>query len=173
MTWRLSGWCLLCLHFFFPEPYREQILAAQTIITSCSDSLLPFHIATAIVVLLYIIQAGDLAFEWSAFILHHVLVFIFVMTEYYHRKWRLTCTCALFWSIRWMNSSNIYLEHPFRGCLRCVLFGVLSARKYCWHGALRWCWIFFVHEFCYVCIPIQMLYEVYFDKHIINDEDIV
>lgn len=173
MLWRLGGWFLLLMHLFFPEPYREQLLAAQSIFITLAPKIMSFHIASALLCLLYVCQTDDIAFEWAAFILHHLLVFVFVISEYYFNEWRYTFGCVLFWSIRWMNTTNIYAEHPIRGCVRCLLFGFLTARQFSCVHALKWCWIFFVHEFCYVCIPVQMLHEVYFGRSVANTEEIV
>jgi len=173
MIWSVGGWCLLLLHFFFPEPYREQILASQLIISTFAPKLMSFHMASILTTFLYVIQTGPVVFEWSPFILHHLMVFTFVMSEYYYREWRFTCACVLFWSVRWMNSNNIYSEHPSRGLIRCILFAFVTFRHFSSPKAIRWSWIFFVHEFCYICVPIQMLYEVYFVSSVMDPLDIV
>jgi len=63
--------------------------------------------------------------------------------------------------LRWMNVSNIYVDHPFRAFFRCVVFGLVVIRDFDVERSLRWCWIFLVHEFFCIFVPVQMLYEVY------------
>jgi hypothetical protein len=164
MLWKIGGWVLLISHFWWDAPYREQILALQTIISTLAPSLMPFHLATVFVVFLYLVQLGDNVTEFVPLVLHHVIVFISVLSEYYFKEWRYTCAVVLCWSMRWMNPSNIYLEHPLRAMLRCILFGVLISRQFSLERAIRWCWLFLVHESLYIFVPVQMLYEVYMKK---------
>ena len=117
------------------------------------------------VVFLYVVQLEDNVTELVPMVLHHVIVFMSVLSEYYLKELRYTCVVVLCWSVRWMNPSNIYVEHPLRAMLRCVLFGVLISRQFSLRSALRWCWIFLVHESLYIFVPVQMLYEVYMKKN--------
>jgi len=164
MLWKIGGWVLLTSHFWWDAPYREQILAVQTVLSTFAPSLMPFHLATAFVVFLYLVQLGDTVTELVPLVLHHVIVFISVLSEYYFKEWRYACCVVLCWSVRWMNPSNIYLEHPLRGMFRCVLFGALISRRFSLESAMRWCWLFLVHEALYIFVPVQMLYEVYMKK---------
>ena len=151
-------------HLWWSAPYREQILALQTVVATLAPSLMPFHLATVFVVLLYIVQLEDNTTELVPLVLHHVIVFISVLSEYYFKEWRYTCGVVLCWSVRWMNPSNIYLEHPLRAVFRCVLFGALTSRQFSLEGAMRWCWLFLVHESLYIFVAVRMMYEVYMKK---------
>lgn len=161
MLWKFVGWPILLLHFFFPNPYREQLLAIQSLCMTFSPCVYPYHVATSVVLLLYLINLNESSVDLVLELLHHVGVFVAVVSEFYFREWRYTCFMLLFWSLRWMNTSNIYVDHPFRACLRCVLFGLVVCRDFSLERSFRWCWILIVHEFFCIFIPVQMLYEVY------------
>lgn len=161
MLWKIGGWILLLIHFFFPNPYREQLLAIQTVLITFCDRLMPFHIATYIVLLLYLLNLNESSVDVVIELMHHVVVFVAVISEFYFREWRYTCWVLLLWSLRWMNVSNIYVDHPFRAFFRCVVFGLVVIRDFEVERSLRWCWIFLVHEFFCIFVPVQMLYEVY------------
>lgn len=164
MLWRAGGWLLLLLHFFFPPPYREQILAIQTVLCTLSPQTQPFHVATVIVCLLYLIGLTEIEYAAVPMLLHHVAVFVSVISEFYFREWRYTCWVLLCWSLRWMNPSNIYVDHPVRALFRCVLFGLLVQRDFSIDKSVRWCWIFMVHECFCILVPVQMLYEAYAER---------
>ena len=164
MIWRSCRWFLLLFHFFLPPPFREQLLAIHTVLLTLTPAVLPIHIATGFVVLLFFGKFSEIASESVPMILHHLVVFMYIWSEYYLKEWRYTCGVVLCWSVRWMNPTNIYSEHPFRAVVRCALFGLMSCRHFSWSKSVRWCWIFLVHEFFYVLIPVQMLYEVYMKK---------
>jgi len=161
MLWKIGGWILLLVHFFFPAPYREQLLAIQTVLVTFCDRLMPFHIATYIVLLLYLLNFNETSVDITIELMHHMIVFVAVISEFYYREWRYTCWILLLWSLRWMNVSNIYVDHPFRALFRCLVFGLVVIRDFDIERSLRWCWIFLVHEIFCIFVPIQMLYEVY------------
>jgi hypothetical protein len=161
MLWEFGGWLLLLCHFFFPDPYREQLLAAQTVFIAFCPKLMSFHVATGIIWLLYLLNLNESSLDLVVELAHHVAVFISVISEFYFKKWRWTCWIFLCWSLRWMNPSNIYVDHPLRAVLRCVLFGLVTQRNFSLDGSIRWCWIFLVHEGFCILVPIQMLYSVY------------
>ena len=159
--WRLAGWPLLLAHFFLPVPYREQLLAVQTVLISFCPVPMPFHMASGLVAFLFLLGLAEVDGVVLPTLLHHVAVFISVISEFYFKKWRWTCWIFLCWSLRWMNPSNIYVDHPLRAVLRCVLFGLVTQRNFSLDGSIRWCWIFLVHEGFCILVPIQMLYTVY------------
>lgn len=155
---------MLLSHFLFPTPYREQLLALQTVLVTAAPRLEGFHTATAIVTLLYILGVTEMDSVLVPTVLHHVAVFVAVMSEFYFPEWRCSCWVLLGWSMRWMNPSNLYapgLIGALRAVCRCVLFGAVSYTNFSVAKSVRWCWIFLVHESFCLLVPIQMLYEVY------------
>tara|TARA_B110001450_G_C17441844_1_gene408282 strand:- start:20 stop:547 length:528 start_codon:yes stop_codon:yes gene_type:complete len=170
MLWKVGGWFLLLIHFFFPEPYREQILAFQTILITFSPKILSFHIATGIIVCLYLLNLNESSIDIVAELAHHAAVFIAVISEFYFRAHRYTCWVLLFWSLRWMNVSNIYVESPWHAFVRCCIFGFVVHRDFSLDRAIRWCWVFIVHEFFCIFVPVQMLYEVYHSSVVLRPE---
>lgn len=159
--WKIGGWLLLFVHFFLPVPYREQVLALQTVLVSFAPKLMPFHVATGIIAFLFLLGMTETDTVVLPTLLHHVAVFISVISEFYFKEWRWTCWIFLCWSLRWMNPSNIYSAHPLIALLRCVVFGFVSQRDFSFDSSIRWCWIFLVHEGFCILIPVQMLYSVY------------
>mgnify|MGYP006085576901 CR=1 FL=1 len=167
MLWKFGGWGLLLLHFFFPDPYREQILAAQTVFVTFCPTVMPFHMATGIIWVLYLLNLNESSVDIMVELAHHVAVFIAVISEFYFREWRYTCWLMLFWSLRWMNVSNIYVEEPWRALFRCCVFGFVVHRDFSVDRAIRWCWVFLVHEFFCIFVPVQMLYQVYMSRDVV------
>ena len=161
MLWEFGGWLLLLGHFFFPDPYREQLLAVQTVLITFCPKVMSFHVATGIIWLLYLMNLNESSLDLVVELAHHVAVFITVLSEFYCREWRYVCWVTLFWSLRWMNVSNIFVTSPWRAFFRCCVFGFVVHRDFSVDRSIRWCWVFIVHEFFCIFVPFQMLYEVY------------
>ena len=161
LWWKFGGWILLLSHFFFPSPYREQILAVQTVLISFSHQLMPFHMATGIITSMFIFGMTTTETDVLPTLLHHVAVFISLISEFHFKEWRWTCWIFLCWSLRWIHPSNVYSDHPLKAFFRCVVFGFVTQRNFSFETSIRWCWTFMVHEGFCILIPIQMLYSVY------------
>lgn len=169
MRWQGLGWPLLCVSFFMPRPIQEQCIAAQTLLCGLlSDQPCSFHVATIVVSVSYFIQQGHHD-SVAALILHHIMVAIATVIQYTNTRWAPAMWTALCWSARWLGTLLLFgpHEHPVRGCVKCMLFFCVVYSRQSWgapytlRGGFKWCWILVVHEISWVCIPIQMLYEVY------------
>lgn len=162
MICRPLAWTLLLVHFFVHEPYREQLLAVETILCAMCKDRKPLHIVSFFVVVIYFVQSSHEWILWTQ-CLHHFVVLCSILAEYYVSEWHLWSWITLCWSIRWLNSVSMYYEHPLRAALRCVVFGFVAQRRFAktFKDGFKWCWILLVHEFAFVMLPVQMLYEVY------------
>jgi len=167
MRWAI-GWPFLILSLFLTEPFREQVLALQTIICTFFGKGYTFQLLTLIFVISFFIET-QMHDNITVQILHHCIVLCTVIVQYIDNKHRYFCWCLLLWSVRWLGSVNIY-DQPIRTSIKCiVLVLVLKGR---WRPALerplseefKWCWVLFVHEFVCLLLPVQLLYEVYVCK---------
>lgn len=167
MLWRPLAWALLLLHFFFPEPFREQILAVQTVFSASHRRFDAVHIATVFVTVFYFVKTEH-HWHWLTFACHHAVVLGCTLSEYYFHEWRYWSWILLCWSVRWLASLDMYAS-PLHGAIRCAMFGIVSRgdmlmsrrRVTTFRDGFKWCWILMVHELAWVFLPAQMLYEVY------------
>lgn len=152
-----------------PPHVQEQFIAAQTILCCIlSETPQTYHIATMIVVITFFTQQGHHD-SIPSLILHHVIVCVAVIVQYTNAKYAPLVWTSLCWSARWLGTLLLFgpHEHPFRGCMKCLLFfSVVYSRRswglpYTIIDGFKWCWILVVHEIVWLCIPVQMLYEVY------------
>ena len=169
MRWQFLGWPLLCVSFFMPTPIQEQCIAGQTLLCALlADQPQSFHVATIVVVISYFTQ-HKLHDSMAALILHHVIVAMAIVIQYARTRFAPFMWTALCWSARWLGTMLLFgpREHPLRGCIKCLLFFCVVYSRQSWGvpytilDAFKWCWILIVHELAWVCIPVQMLYEVY------------
>lgn len=170
MIWRALSWCLLFTHFFAHEPYREQILAVQTITCALQPTFNSLHIITFIIAILYFVQTEHRPDIWIS-VVHHLVVACCILCEYYMKEWHLWSWLVLCWSIRWLSSIHLYQEHPIRACIRCMVFAILVQKRFTktFKEGFKWCWILLVHEIAWCALPFQMLYEVYKKKEFVED----
>jgi hypothetical protein len=160
---RYVGWPLLLAHFFVAPFWREQILALQTLICAATG-MQSYHAATLVLLFVNLAELGenDTIVQIA---LHHVVVALAVLMEYYQKDRVVPWLCAA-WSVRWLGSIHLY-QSPERSCLRCVVFGVVANWQRKWskgeEGPYRKViWILLVHETMWCVLPVQMLYEIYF-----------
>jgi hypothetical protein len=169
MKWIVSylGWVALWISFFCPPVQREQIIAVETLLcTFLPPSAL--HVVVVTFVLVYFTQTGHRSELWAA-VAHHLIIALSVLVQYVDSDYRLRCWLALGWSSRWLGSFLIYDIHPLRECLKCVLFYIVVqchkswtfSNTYDYKNSFKWLWVLFVHEIVWVCLPVQMLFEVY------------
>ena len=162
MLWRLISNTLLIIHFYLPEPYKEQCLALQTLSCVTIKGKKPEKVLTLSLLVIYFIQTKH---QWEFFtcLAHHFIVFCCVIGEYYFKERNYWSWIFLFWSVRWLSSLDIYEKQAWRACLRCMLFIFISQGHYLktTKNGLRWIWILMVHEIAWCLLPVQMLYEVY------------
>lgn len=159
---RLASWILLLLHFFMDEPYREQLLALQTVCCTLMPELKPLHIVTFFTVVIYFVRIEHQPVFWIS-IIHHAIVCCCILGEYYFQKWHAWSWVILCWSIRWLSSIDTYRDHPARACLRCIVFALVAQKQFVktFKDGFKWSWILLVHEIAWLALPFQMLYEVY------------
>lgn len=162
MKWPV-GWPLLLLSFFAHEPYREQLLAGQTILCCIVQQYYPFHTATAIAIISYFTHQQIANVALTAFILHHVVVFLAVASHYVDTDYKAVVWALTAWSTRWLGTISIF-ETPVRTLIRCLLFRGVASGPWADSKGGKWCWVLFVHEIMWCLLPIQILYEVYHYK---------
>lgn len=167
MICRTFAWGLLLVHFFVHEPFREQMLAIQTVVCALCKDLKPLHIVTFFVVVIYFVQTSHEWLLWSQ-CLHHFVVLSCILAEYYISDWHTWSWILLCWSIRWLGSVSMYYQHPLRAAIRCIVFGLVARPRFAnsFKDGFKWSWILLVHELAFVMLPVQMLYEVYKRKKI-------
>lgn len=167
MICRSVAWTLLLVHFFVHEPFREQVLAVETIVCALSKDLKPLHIVNFFVIIIYFVQTSHHWMVWSQ-CAHHAIVAVCIIGEYYLKEWHFWSWVLLCWSIRWLSSVSMYYQHPVRAALRCVLFGLVAQKRFAktFKDGFRWCWILLVHEIALCALPFQMLYEIYRKKKV-------
>jgi hypothetical protein len=164
MQWIL-GWPLLILSLYLHEPYREQVLAAQTIVCTIIEEKRPFKIITMIYVALYFTQLSEKHHPINIIILHHVIILCISIIQYTNPNYKVLCWTLIIWTSRWLGSVNIYAQ-PIRTTIKSIVlagliqgnWGVRNEER----DGLKWSWILFVHEIAWCVLPIQILYEVYY-----------
>ena len=171
MIW-LGGWPLLILSLFVHEPYREQLLAGQTIVCSMYPEKYNFHTATVIFVIFYFIHPSVHSEHIYTLVLEHIIVACAVVSQYVAPRYTWSIWTLAAWSTRWLTTYSIF-DSPFRTCLKCLLFAGSSSGPWETNHDFKWCWVLFTHEITWVFLPIQILYEVYAGKKKINPLNIV
>jgi len=161
MRWPF-GWPLLILALFAHEPYKEQLLAGQTIICCMTQQLWPFHTATVISIIIYFTHQ-DVRILSSAIILHHLIVVCAIVGQYLEFKYKGIIWVLMIWSTRWLGTISIFYS-PIRSTIKFILFRCIANRPWSENNkyGLKWCWILFTHEIMWCLLPIQILYEVYY-----------
>tara|TARA_B100000683_G_scaffold218506_1_gene214786 strand:- start:767 stop:1276 length:510 start_codon:yes stop_codon:yes gene_type:complete len=159
MIWRPLAWALLLIHFFLPEPFREQVLAIETIVAATNRNMRAIHMVSIFVVVVYFVKTEH-HWHWSTFLCHHAIVLGCTLSEYYFKDWRYWTWILMAWSVRWLASLDIY-AFPLRACARCIVFGVVAGQNPSIGAGFKWCWILMVHELAWFLLPMQMLYEAY------------
>ena len=66
MIWRPLAWALLLVHFFLPEPFREQVLAIETVIAASNRNMRAIHMVSIFVVVVYFVKTEH-HWHWSTF----------------------------------------------------------------------------------------------------------
>ena len=170
MKW-LAEWPLLVLALFVDEPYREQLIAGQTILCSLYPNTHNFHAATAVFVLFYFTHPYTHTQLIHATVLQHIIVACAVASHYVVPKYNRSIWLLSAWSLRWLATASIF-DTPIRTCIKCALFACVSQGP--WRSAcgIKWVWLLFTHEVAWFLLPIQILYEVYSGKKT-NPLDIV
>lgn len=173
MLW-LAGWPLLLLSLFVGAPYREQLLAGQTILCSMYPRRHHFHVATVVFVVFYFTHPETHIQNMAAEILRHVIVACAVVSHYLAPAYQLPIWTLTAWTTRWLPTASLF-DTPLRSLNKCAVFVGVSRGP--WRGQAmdtRWSWILFTHEAAWLLLPIQILYEVYFKtKKNTNTVDIV
>lgn len=159
---RYIGWPLLLVHFFVPVFWREQVLALQTLVCAVTN-VQPYHAAT--VAFLFVHLSEHNTVEWAHVVLHHVVLVSAVLLEYTMLEYRPVRWMVVAWSVRWLGTTNLYLN-PGRSVLRCLVFLFVTNFRQQWstvtnNNYLKTVWILLVHELLWCVLPIQMLYEIY------------
>jgi hypothetical protein len=157
----LIGWPLLLVQFFLIPFWREQVLALQTLICAMVKPQQSYHTATAVV--LFVHLSKTLSDEWVNQILHHIIVAAAVLLEYFVQDYRLVGWVCAAWSVHWLGAAQI---QPIRSCLRYVVFLIVANARKRWadNNYYKTVWILLVHEVTWCIIPVQMLYEIYFQS---------
>jgi len=168
---RYVGWPLLFAHFFVKPFWREQLLALQTLICA-NDSLQSYHAATFVLLFVNFVEnvENDTVVQM---ILHHFVIYSAVLLEYYQKYSIVGWVCAA-WSVRWLGCVNLYLS-PERSCLRCLVFLLVANWQRKWSNGensiyRKVIWILLVHEITWCILPVQILYEIYFNKDVEKKE---
>lgn len=162
MKWPI-GWPLLILSFFAHEPYREQLLAGQTLICCIMPEYCPFHIATTISVISYFTHQLDVQTDPMTFVLHHIIVICAVASHYIDTNYKTIVWILTAWSSRWLSCQSLFVS-PLRTLFKCILFRGIASGPWANATGTKWCWLLFVHEIMWCLLPIQILYEVYHQK---------
>jgi len=173
MKWAI-GWPLLIIALFTHEPYREQLLAGQTIICCMTQEIWPFHTATIVCVIMYFAHQ-HVTINAAAIVLHHIIVTCAVASQYIEqRQYKRIIWVLMVWSTRWLGTISVF-DSPLRTTLKFILFQGVSTGPWSANesNGLKWCWLLFVHEIMWCLLPIQILYEVYYYKKNQNAESIV
>ena len=159
------SWLLLATHYFLPEPYREQVLALQSVTCTTLPSFDALHIASLFSVISFFIHA-DAEATIPLFILHHIVVACCILSEYYFHENPYWTWVILFWCIRWLSTLDTYDQHPIRSAIKFIMFAFVTRlqRAKTLKSGLKWSWILLVHEVAWCLLPVQMLYEVYVRK---------
>ena len=157
------GWPLLLIHFFIREPWRECVLAIQTLICGFVETKHTYHIATLIVTFQYIACPEQNSSPFSM-LMYHTLLFGAVCAQYAFRERGMAFWFALAWAMHWIGSLE---TPPWRQSLKCLLFHQVTSTclvgKPLVHG-FKWSWLIISHEIAWCLLPLQMLYEVYIEK---------
>lgn len=171
MLW-VGGWPLLMLSLFIREPYREQLLAGQTILCSLYPRKYNFHTATAVFLIFYFTHPESHTEHVYTQVMQHAVVFCAVSSQYIapQHAWPIWTLAA--WSTRWLATSTIF-DAPLRTCVKCALFAASSSGPWQTNHDFKWCWVLFTHEITWAFLPIQILYEVYAGEKKINPMNIV
>ena len=162
MSW-IGGWPLLLLSLFAHEPYREQLLAGQTILCSIVRKQHNFHIATLIFLIFYFSHRQTHFNNIQAEILQHVIVGCAVSSQYINSTYSIPIWTLAAWSTRWLSTYSIF-DTPLRSMIKCIIYAIVTNGP--WHRKtdFKWCWVLFTHEITWLLLPIQILYEVYSKK---------
>lgn len=162
MKWPV-GWPLLILSFFTHEPYREQLLAGQTILCCIIQEYHPFHTATIVSIVSYFTHQTDTQAAPATFILHHIIVICAVASHYIDVDYKAIIWVLTAWSTRWLGCQTFF-DSPLRTLIKCILFKGITSGPWANATGTKWCWLLFVHEIMWCLLPIQILYEVYHKK---------
>jgi len=162
MKWPV-GWPLLILSFFTHEPYREQLLAGQTILCCIVQEHHPFHTATIVSIVSYFTHQTDIQAAPTTFILHHIIVICAVASHYVDMDYKAIIWVLTAWSTRWLGCQTLF-DSPLRTLIKCILFRAITSGPWANATGTKWCWLLFVHEIMWCLLPIQILYEVYHKK---------
>lgn len=175
MNW-IVGWPLLILSLFIDDPFREQILAAQTIVCALVQKRKTFHLATLVFIVCYFTQPPVHEHPSYVLIIHHLVIIGAIVSPYLIPNYQFFTWVIMAWSIRWLGSISLF-ETPFRTSTKCLLYVVIVRGNWGMKStqlAHKWCWILFVHEVMWCFLPIQILYEVYaFRKKKVDNINIV
>jgi len=161
MKWPI-GWPLIVLSLFAREPYREQLLAGQTILCCMVRKYQSFHTATIICVMIYFTHQHNIILPQSI-ILHHIIVVCTIASEYLDIQYKWVIWTLMAWSTRWLGTISVF-DSPLRSTIKFIMFRCISNGPWAINetGGLKWCWLLFVHELMWCLLPIQILYEVYY-----------
>ena len=176
MNWPLLGAALTTVTCYFgPWPYYISavvagiagMIADEPVCTVWSWVL--HHGALASMV-----AGDDESMAVVRFIMLHLVSLVGVVGMYMVRQ-----KYAAAWTLLWWacvvegltNDNRVGHLFPLRVLLRLVLFFCADiASRYGEHSntsplsLMRWSWIFFVHEVVLVCLPVPMIYDVYYHK---------
>jgi len=171
MKWVIPyiGWTILWVSFFCPIVIREQIIAFETILCTFLQPA-ALHVVVVTFIVIYFTQTGHRPDLWAS-VIHHIIIALSVLVQYIEPTHQIRCWIALCWSSRWLGSFLIYSadSHPVRECFKCILFYIVVqchkswtfSKTYDYKDSIKWLWILFVNEIAWVCLPMQMLFEVY------------
>lgn len=171
MAW-IGGWPLLCISLFVHEPYREQLLAGQTLLCSLFRKQHNFHVATMVFVIFYFTHRPVHGENVYAEILKHVVVACAVGSQYIDERYSVPIWTLAAWSTRWLSTTSIF-DTPARSVVKCIIYAAVTRGPWHKRADFKWCWVLFTHEIAWVLLPVQILFEVYNNKKKINTLDIV
>lgn len=152
----------------------------------------PYYISTAVAGLVGMVTKDPLVIVWTCFLYHgalaafidgdHLLRFIilhvvsligtigtYLVQQKYVGGW-----CFLWWAcagIGLTQTTRVGNIFPIRMLLRFVIFycadvasryGIATTRNPL--SLMRWTWTLFVHEILLVCLPLQLIYDVYYHR---------
>jgi|TARA_B110000902_G_C14272165_1_gene573607 hypothetical protein len=160
---RVIAWGIL-LGYFVLISYREEIIAAQTIFCAANlEKIYPFHFAT--IAIMVITDSDQTENEILRVILLHCAVCFAVAVEYLLPRQKYIAWTAVVWIVKWLNCTPL-LQSPFRACLKCCIYIIVSnlRQKYLEANYGKCIWILLVNEIFLILVPFQLLHEIYYKK---------
>lgn len=178
MRWQsIIGWPLIFVQLLVFDPYREVIIAIQTFICAILSTLKLHNtsqntITIFIVILTCFTHSNNYPPSVLSIGAYHTIIAATTVANYITPEHLYIYLTTVAWSVKWLSYIIIWNQSPIRAAVRFVLFALVSNKRF---GKQHvWYWVLMVHEFAFIFIPVQMLFEVYKNKKTkINNSQIV